>query len=162
CELHPEPLESLETLFRSDKQVGIHHLDGFTGLKALLPPKERRGLVLIDPPYEQEQEIAAILAGLAEAQSRWETGIYAVWYPITPRAQHERFLKQLKASGIRRIFRAELDIGSAATGAMTGNGMVVIRPPWQFDSEVEQLLPWLRQTLAGEDGRADCGWLVGE
>jgi len=162
CEIHPDPLASLEALFHGDRQAGIHHLDGFTGLKALLPPKERRGLVLIDPPYEQEQEIAAILAGLKEAQHRWPTGIYAIWYPITPRAQHERFLKQLKASGIRRIFRAELDIGAASGSAMTGNGMVIIRPPWQFDSEVDRLLPWFREVLGGGEGRADSAWLVGE
>lgn len=162
CELHPEPLASLEAIFGKDRQVGIHRLDGFTGLKALLPPPERRGVVLIDPPYEQEQETGAVLNGLKAAQQRWPTGIYAIWYPVTPRAQHERFLKQLKASGIRRIYRAELDIGAAASGTMTGNGMVVIRPPWQFDREVEALLPWFRKTLGGEAARSDAEWLVGE
>lgn len=162
CELHPEAHAALRQLFAGEPRAGVHHLDGFAALKALLPPKERRGLVLVDPPYEQEREIAAILAGLRQALLRWPTGIYAIWYPITARAQHERFLKRLAASGIRRIFHAELDMGEAATGNLRGCGMAVIRPPFQLDARLRSLLPGLAKMLGRGTARARSGWLVRE
>ena len=86
CELQPEEAHALTTLFDHDRRVTVRQSDGYAAIKAMLPPKERRGLVLIDPPYEaQDEEFAVILAALKEGLARWPTGIYAIWYPIKQR-----------------------------------------------------------------------------
>ena len=101
CELHTEEAAKLRDLFRGNPQVHVHQRDGYEALKALLPPKEKRGLVLIDPPYEaQEAEYKLIEQALKSALLRWPTGIYAVWYPIKLRSQVQPFLRRLQHSGV--------------------------------------------------------------
>ena len=123
--------------------------DGYAVLKGQLPPTERRGLVLIDPPYESEAEFDAVLAALMHGHERWPTGMYCVWYPQTERAGSLRFHRELRESGIRRILDAQLSVlpPDSAVG-MQGCGLAIVNPPWQLDLRLTQLLPELHALLA--------------
>ena len=149
CELHEEDWQQLKKTFPHDKQVAIHHRDGYEALKAFLPPKERRGLVLIDPPYENADEFSTILSALPAAVSRWETGVFALWYPIKERRSTERFLHSLKQKIERPLLAVELSIYPDNTAAsLNGNGLVIVNPPWQFNEEIKSIMPWLWHTLS--------------
>ncbi len=96
CELHPTEYQSLKQNFNGDHQVAIHHTDGYLGLKAFLPPKEKRGLILIDPPYEDPDEFSHIARTLPVALKRFENGVYAIWYPIKEKVHVDRFHQAVK------------------------------------------------------------------
>ncbi|EKD73191.1 MAG: Protein containing DUF519 [uncultured bacterium] len=148
-ELHPEDIKTLKHFFKQDKHVAIHHQDGYQSLKAHLPPKERRGLILIDPPYEKSDELLSLPAVLASAIKRFETGIYAVWYPIKNRLQLARFYRELKSNIQRPSLITEFCIHAEAMSAiqLIGCGMVIINPPWQLTPLLEKNLTWLWNTL---------------
>jgi 23S rRNA (adenine2030-N6)-methyltransferase len=148
-ELHPDDYRQLKHLFAGDKQVAIHHQDGYQSMKAFLPPKEKRGLVLIDPAYEKSDELSSLPKQLASILQQWETGIYAVWYPIKNRAAVERFHANLKQKISRPLLTAELSIYPEDVPLeLSGCGMAIINPPWQLDKELETLLPWLLKVLS--------------
>jgi 23S rRNA (adenine2030-N6)-methyltransferase len=142
----------------------VHEQDGYQGLKAYLPPPERRGLVLIDPPYEAPDEFDRVVTGLRTAHERWPTGVYAIWYPLKDRAPVAHFHRRLAASGIPKILVAELSLDTESpVFRLNGCGMVLVNPPWQLDDSLRQLLPWLKDRL-GQDlaGQATVDWLVPE
>lgn len=164
CELHPEDAQSLKREFASDRRVAIHHQDGYRALKAFLPPPERRGLVLIDPPFETTDEAEKLLKGLAQAHRRFPGGCYALWYPLKDRAPVEAWQRQLRDSGIRRILVTELLVQSPLLpDRLNGAGLVVINPPWRIEAEIEPLLAALAPRLAqGAGAGGICRWLVPE
>jgi 23S rRNA (adenine2030-N6)-methyltransferase len=156
-ELHHDDYETLRSVFRDDKQVGIHHQDGYQGIKAFLPPPERRGLVLIDPPYEKPDEISHVVTQLDAAITRWETGIFALWYPIKESRSIVRFHRALKLKIARPTLVIELNIypDNQAT-QLNGNGMIIVNPPFQFEAEIKAILPWLWRVLSpNQQGRYD-------
>jgi 23S rRNA (adenine2030-N6)-methyltransferase len=170
CELHPEDVQTLRREFRDDSQTGVHHQDGWTALKALLPPTPRRGLVLIDPPFEAPDDYQRLVAGLQMAHGRWPTGVYALWYPIKDPASVWSLHEGLAESAIRRILLVEMtwrEPGTAAgSGAdprkgLQGCGLALVNPPWQFDDELRDVLPALHAVLAAGGGGA-VRWLVQE
>jgi len=162
-ELHPTDLPLLRQEFAGDRQVGIHHQDGYRGLKAFLPPPERRGLVLFDPAYEVKDEYEQVIDALLAAHRRWPTGMYALWYPVLSRAPLERMWQRLRESGVRKILRTELTVRTGGALGMHGSGVVMVNPPWQLDQQLETLLPWLRQQLGQDEGTATTlEWLVPE
>jgi 23S rRNA (adenine2030-N6)-methyltransferase len=163
-ERHPDEVEVLKNEFAGDRQVVVHCQDGYAGLKAFLPPKERRGLVLIDPPYEARDELDQVIAGLKVGYERWPGGTFAVWYPVKDRASIERFRRRLVATGIRKMLDAELIIHPTDTAfRLNGCGLVVINPPWQLDAAFERLLPALLARLRQDGpGAAGVSWLVPE
>ncbi len=164
CELHPNEVKTLGDEFAGDKQVKIHHLDGYQALKALLPPPERRGLVLIDPAFELSDERRRLLDALKEGYRRWATGIFAAWYPIQDRATADEFLRRFKKSGIHNVLAAEFSIlDYDGTLRLNGSGMVIINPPWKLEEDLRSLLPWLWEKLAADgQGMWRVEWLVGE
>lgn len=147
CELHPQDYELLRSAFAGDKQVAIHHMDGFLGLKAFLPPRERRGLVLIDPPYENPDEFSRIAQSMPVAIKRWDTGIYAIWYPIKDKAQTDRFYRTLRQNVSLPILSIELTTYPDLPNHLNGSGVAIINPPWQFDQTMNETLPWLWNAL---------------
>lgn len=148
-ELHPEDYLQLRQVFQRDKQVTTYQQNGYQLLKAVLPPRERRGLVLIDPPFEDKAEFNHIVAAMTEALKRWETGIYTIWYPIKDRLAVHNFLRQLQRNIIKPMLQAELLIMSEhAPLQLKGCGMVIINPPWQLDEQLKAELAWLWQQLA--------------
>jgi 23S rRNA (adenine2030-N6)-methyltransferase len=148
CELQPQEYEKLRTTFLGDKQVAVHHTDGFLGLKAFLPPPERRGLILIDPPYENPDEFTRIAQSLPAALKRFETGVYAIWYPIKEHNQVERFYRSLESRIEKPITVIELTIYPDLPHHLNGCGMAVINPPFQFTETTKEILPWVWQALA--------------
>jgi len=149
AEAHPEDSRTLKREFAGDAQVQVHHRDGYEALRAFLPPAERRGLVLIDPPYEDADEAERLVAGLAGAHRRWPTGVFALWYPIKERAWVWRLHEALAATGIRRQLLAELTIRPEDDWRrLNGCGMIVINPPWRLDGALAELLPRLHRALA--------------
>ncbi len=148
CELHPNEYQSLKHNFHDDYQVAVHHMDGFHGLKAFLPPKERRGLILIDPPYEDPDEFSRIARLLPIALRRFETGIFAIWYPIKEQSHVEKFYKTLKSSISNPVFAIELTIYPDIPQHLNGCGMAVINPPWQFEETIKNNLFWAWKALS--------------
>lgn len=163
CELRAEDAEALDFEFAREAGVKVLALDGYTGLKAQLPPPEKRALVLIDPPFESREEFADIERGVAEALRRLPGAVIAIWYPITERARTEAFQDALKALAVPALY-AELAIaGDGAQLRMKGCGLLVLNPPWQIEPEFRAVLPALGAVLRVDDGaRTTCAWLVPE
>jgi len=161
-ELHPQDVQTLRREFARDPQVGVHEQDAYIALKALLPPKERRGLVLIDPPFEVKDEFRRIVKGLGEAFRRWPTGIYGVWYPIKEREPVERFLAELAGFGApcltAELFRFPPEDDPTR---LNGTGLVVLNPPWKLDEALGELLPILQSALGGT-GPCGVRWIKTE
>jgi 23S rRNA (adenine2030-N6)-methyltransferase len=150
-ELHPEDAQNLKELFAGDHQVRVIELDGWLALGAQLPPKEKRGLVLVDPPFEEGGEFARMVDGLKKAHRRWPGGIYAFWYPIKDRAAVERFGQSLREAGIPKILDVTLSIRSPSVEPrLDGCGMAVVNPPYVLHQELSEILPVLARLL-GED-----------
>lgn len=137
--------------------------DGYHLLKSELPPREKRGLVHIDPPFEDKREFEAMVAALAEGHRRFATGTYALWYPIKSRAEVQRFHTLVKNTGIRRILAAELLVRPDDVGQrLNGSGMLIVNPPWSLHDQLKPLLPWLQRRLAPDTGKWHLNWLAGE
>lgn len=151
-ELHPLDAAALKAVFSGDHQVRVIALDGWLALGAHLPPKEKRGLVLIDPPFEREGEFDRILEGLRKAHRRWPGGIYAAWYPLKDRKAVAAFHSALRGSGIADLVDIRLCIRPPSPGTgFDGSGTIVVNPPHALEAEMRCLLPALARVL-GEDG----------
>ncbi|MDX0788571.1 23S rRNA (adenine(2030)-N(6))-methyltransferase RlmJ [Sinorhizobium medicae] len=163
-ELHPEDYEALHRLFEGDFQSRITLLDGWLALGAHLPPKEKRGLVLVDPPFEAEGEYDRLVDGLAKAYRRFSGGIFCLWYPLKKAAPVKAFHESLKALEIPKMLCAELSVLSdRETTGLSGSGLVIVNPPFTLKGELDILLPYLKSQLAQDrfaSGR--CFWLRGE
>ena len=159
CELHPEDVTALRLVFRGDDQVAVHRRDGWEALGALLPPKVRRGLVLIDPPYEAADEFDRLAEGLALAHRRFAEGVLAAWYPIKSRAASRALHDRLRAGAIRDVLAVELYLRTPIEAArLNGCGMILVNPPFGCAAAMRALLPALLGGLiAAEEG---AGWDV--
>jgi 23S rRNA (adenine2030-N6)-methyltransferase len=152
CELHPEDYAALHTCFAGDPQTGVHHRDAWEALGALLPPKERRGLVLIDPPYEAADEFARLVEGLRRGHSRFPSGVFAAWYPIKHRAPVRDFFAAVQASGIRDVVAAELWWRAPLDPArLNGAGLLVVNPPYRFEEQAPPILAALLDRLGDRE-----------
>ncbi|MCD6670027.1 23S rRNA (adenine(2030)-N(6))-methyltransferase RlmJ [Vibrio cholerae] len=162
-ELHPSDYPLLEQEFDRDRQVSIYKEDGFARLKASLPPQERRGLVLIDPPYELAKEYRDVVRAIAQSYKRWATGIYAIWYPVVNRCDIDDMLEGLQGLEIRKILQIELGVAPDTNErGMTASGMIVINPPWTLESQMQTILPFLKQAIAPATGHYKVEWVVPE
>lgn len=163
-ELHPTDFPLLRNNFKEFANITTKRDNGFHQLKATLPPKERRGLVLIDPPYELKEDYDLVVNAIEEGYKRFSTGIYAIWYPVVLRQQTKRIMKGLEANGIRKILQIELAIRpDSEQRGMTASGMIVINPPWQLEAQMKRILPYLTKTLVPEDiGSWKVNWLTPE
>lgn len=162
CELEPKAAAALARNLR-DPRVKALRIDGWTALAAYLPPKERRGLVLIDPSYEQNNDFSRLPGALGEAQRKWATGVYLLWYPIKTRGEPERLARRLRRLGRSKVLRSELIVAPMANpDRLNGSGLIVVNPPWRLDEELAVLLPALAGAL-GRDGagRFRLDWLAG-
>ncbi|MBI3072106.1 MAG: 23S rRNA (adenine(2030)-N(6))-methyltransferase RlmJ [Deltaproteobacteria bacterium] len=165
AELHPREVPELKRLFARDPQVGVHAIDGYTMLKSFLPPREKRGLVFIDPSYEIKTEYDDAALAVIAARRRFPEGVFALWYPVLPASGWSRLLDAVCASGVRKVFRAELLLRPPSTpDGLNGSGLLVVNPPWKWNEQIARLLPWLRVRLALASHKADAiaEWLVPE
>lgn len=162
CELHAEEFAALRAELGGARRVSAQMLDGYTAVRAMLPPPERRALTLIDPPFEAQDEFEKITGALNDGLRRLPGGTFAVWYPLTERARTEEFFARLGEIGLPPAFTAELTVNPAAA-KMRGCGLLVVNPPWQFDREARALAEWLVGALAqGPGAAAELRWLVPE
>lgn len=162
-ELHPEDVEALRRRFAADRRVGIHHMDGYVAVKALLPPPERRGVVLIDPPFEVKDEHERLLTALRRIRRRWATAMILVWYPIKGMEPIERLYEALRAEGGVETLAVELMLRPPVDPfRLNGSGLIVINPPWGLAHDLTDLLPWLTAVLAPDGGCHRLETLVSE
>ena len=161
-EQQPAEAQALQQATSRMRDVSIVCGDGYAALKTYLPPRENRGLVLIDPPYEADTEFANAERALRLGLSRWPNGVFALWYPIKAGAQSRRLNAALQTSGLRKLLRLELTVRPVDSPiGLNGSGLVIANPPWKFDSEMTEALEELRSAL-GEKGRSQVEWLVEE
>ena len=154
-EIHPADFEYLNARFASDGRAQVLKEDGFGAIKAVLPPVSRRGLVMVDPPYEIVSEYDSVVEALAGAVNRFETGTYLIWYPLLERPEAQALPSRLLGLTVRPCLRAELRIRNLDPGdrGLPGSGMIIINPPWFLESALRSALPFLAGTL-GRDASA--------
>ncbi len=146
--------------------VGVHNRDGYEGLMAMIPPQQKRGVVMIDPPYELERkDFPQLVDLLVKAHTKWSTGVFVLWYPIKDREMINRFEKKMLHSGIRRQLICELCVWPDDIAAgLNGCGLLVINPPFGFADDADAILQWVFPYLRQHPtlGHAALRWLVGE
>lgn len=163
CERHPEDRHALAAAVGRDRRAKAIEIDGWTALKAYVPPPERRGLVLIDPPFEEEDEFRRIERGLAEVHTRWANGTVLVWYPVKDPRETDAFARRVARLRIPKILRVELAVRPPQTGEtrLHACGLLVINPPWVLARELAQLMPALAHILGGASaGRHRVDWIA--
>lgn len=162
CEQHAQEWAALKACFERDRRVSIQAMDGYLSLRAMLPPPEKRALVLIDPPFEGKDETDRILAALKEGLRRFASGVYAVWYPLSPRVEVAPLLRGLSKLGTAPILVADIIVDPEA-GGLRGCGLAIVNPPWEFDRDIESSLRELDRLLVrAPGGGANLRWLVPE
>jgi 23S rRNA (adenine2030-N6)-methyltransferase len=148
-ELHPADHATLAARYNAVKNIKVMHLDGWVALQALVPPKEKRGLVLVDPPFEQPDEYDRLARSLRAALRKWATGVFAGWYPIKSFGVIEAMYGTLAEGLDRPALRLELLVDDPAVpDRLNGCGLVIINPPWTLEDEAERLLPALAERLS--------------
>jgi 23S rRNA (adenine2030-N6)-methyltransferase len=163
CELHPRDAMKLRRHFGRDERIALLEMDGYQALKAGTPPKERRGLVLIDPPFETPDEFEQVMNATLAAHAKWPTGTYALWYPIKSDGLSERFLKAMQETGIAKQLCLELCIAPRSQEiGLPGCGLLVINPPYGLLAEAEVLLPALAGALGSKVGSSRITALTGD
>ena len=163
CELAPHAAAALGENLKSSTRAKAVAIDGWIALSAYIPPKERRGLVLIDPPYEAPDEFSRLAEALQKAHRKWPGGIYLLWYPIKDRTGPDALAKRLKAQGIAKILRAEMTLAQVpASDRLMGTGLIVVNPPWTLEGQLAALLPALVDVIAPGPGRFSLDWLARE
>ena len=159
CELHPEDHAALRALFARDGQVAIHKRDGWEALGALLPFREKRGLVLLDPPFERDGEFERMVSGIALTNRRMRGVIIAAWYPVKHRAPVRAFHHALRESGVRDILDCALMLREPTDPQrLNGSGLIVVNPPFGFEAQAQAILAALLAALG--DGEAGQGVAV--
>lgn len=157
-ELHPEDREHLAALFAGDPQTKVLGLDGWAVLKSTLPPKERRGLLLVDPPFEQPGEFTRLSRGLADMVQRFATGTAILWYPVKDGNAVSAFHRDLKAMSLAKLLAVELAIRALSSEpGLVATGLIVFNPPYTLKARLETVLPWLSRCLAQAAGG---GWRI--
>ena len=153
-ELHPEDYETLQTHFEGDYQARITHLDGWLGLKSHMPPKERRGVTLVDPPFEVFHEFFNLIKGLKDANERFATGTHMMWYPIKNRKACDEFRTELYKTKIPAILDVSLEIRrpKGLKETFDGTGMAIANPPYTLEKELKLIMPWLKNILEEHKG----------
>ena len=166
CELQPEEAAALKELFAHDARVAVHARDGYGAIKAMLPPKLgnkkfARGLVLIDPPYEvQDNEYPQIISSVREAMERWPQATYAIWYPIKLRRSLQPFFRKAAALPGKSVMLAELQVRADDSPLrLNGSGMLIVNPPWKFDQQLAPALPVLKKALGEASATTRLEWL---
>ena len=163
CELEPDAATALAANLRHDARASAVAIDGWMALNAYVPPKERRGVVVVDPPYEDRDEFTRLADAVAGAHRKWATGVFLLWYPIKDRAGPDLLAAALGRGRIGKILRAELELPPGGEPArLNGAGLIVVNPPWRLADELAQLLNGLGMVFRpGAGGRAKVDWIAG-
>jgi 23S rRNA (adenine2030-N6)-methyltransferase len=165
-ELHPDDNARLKAVFTHDRHVKVMALDGYTALRSLLPPPERRGLVLVDPPFEEPGELIRMTEGLDASLARFKTGIYILWHPIKDPKPVERFRREVTAvcerHGVETTWAIELLLRAPRhPDVLSGCGLIVVNAPYTLGEPLDVILPWLARTLGETREAAASAWKLG-
>jgi len=162
-EKHPEDGRLLKENMHGDRRVAVHLGEGWHVPRALLPTREKRALLLIDPPFEQADEMERCAQSLSEAIGRMRQAVVAIWYPIKDLRQLRRFYNDLEKSKAPKLLRVELYVHSTDEPTrLNGSGLVISNPPWGLEDELKQILPWLAKLLGQTQGGWRMDWLIEE
>ena len=163
-ELNVEDCKQLGALFASDRRVVVEHADGYQALKAHLPPRERRGLILVDSSFDRAREYDRLTQALSVSHRRFATGVFALWYPLMEPTVVRGFTRGVVATGIRKVLELELSVFPERWAAtLRGSGMLVVNPPFGFEKDARSVLAWLWQALSPEgEGAWRVSWLIPE
>jgi 23S rRNA (adenine2030-N6)-methyltransferase len=163
-ETHAREAQALRSALGWQKLVSVLESDGYAAIKAQVPPREKRGMVLIDPPFESDAEFDNILAALETGYARWPTGTFCIWYPLTERAGPLRFRRSIESSSIRKVLNVTLSVmPDDSPVGMRGSGLVIVNPPWLLDERLAELLPDLHRLLVPDGvGGVSVEWWTGE
>ena len=160
CELEPRSAAALAATLRRDRRAKALALDGWTAIGAYVPPKERRGLVVVDPPFEEASDFMRLSGALAAAHRKWPTGIYLLWYPIKTREAPDALARRLQRLAMAKILSCEIMLGPPRVDAgLVGSGLIVVNPPFTLEADLRVLLPALSRILAPR-GSQQIGWLT--
>jgi 23S rRNA (adenine2030-N6)-methyltransferase len=163
CEWHPDDGGDLKRQFRGMKQAHVHHRDGYEALGAFLPPAEKRGLVLIDPPYEEVDEFSKLADAALKASKRWPQGIFMLWYPVKDRPTVWNFHEALAAGGVAKILCAEFIFEEETrSDRLNGSGLIIVNPPWQFEERLHYLFRILHEAMQTRHHGIAIKWLTPE
>lgn len=163
-ELNKKDAEALASFFANDRRVEVRLMDAYQGLKAFLPPRERRGLVFIDSSFDRAEEFKRLADGFVEGHRKFATGIYALWYPLMDPVSMQGFERRMIATGVRKILQCELAVRDVTiAGKVRGCGMLVVNPPFGFDALAAKILAYIKPLLAEKgEGSERVRWLVPE
>jgi len=162
-EKHPEECEALTTALKPFHKTRAVCADGYERLAALLPPQERRGAILIDPPFEAPDEFAQMADALGNALRRFATGIYLLWFPIKTKSDADALSGEVLARGATKLLRLQLDVGASAEDRLTQTGLLIVDPPYGFDAQMREALSALAAPLGrGRPAQWSVEWLAGE
>lgn len=163
CELEPNAAAALARHLARDARIKVLAIDGWVALRAQIPPKERRGVVLVDPPFERPDEFAHLAEAVTAAHRKWPSGIMVVWYPIKDRTGPDLLEKRLQQAGIGKLLRVELMVAGARDPARLNRcGLIVVNPPWTLHAELAAILPALASCLSTPAGKFRLDWLGSE
>lgn len=152
CEKHPSAFAALKSRFRKDKRIKALQMDGWSAFKAFTPPPEKRGLILIDPPFEEPGEFSRMASHFQDAYRKWPTGVYMFWHPIKEPTDVADFIKALKDAGVEKLLRLELTIGAYIGAGLTRTGLAIVNPPYVLLEEARVFLPPLAKILEKSQG----------
>lgn len=162
-ELHPTDFDLLRQFVRTNRYRKAIHGDGYKESVGLFPPPSKRGVVIVDPPYELKDDYVKVVDYLQQMWKRFSSGVYMLWYPVVDRERIDKLEQQLTKSGIRNIQLFELNVAADTTEkGMTGSGMIVINPPWTLQQDMTEVLPYLVDELAPDSGNYRIEQLVNE
>lgn len=161
CEWHERDVVVLQRALRRDRRVKALHIDGYVALNAYVPPIEKRGIVLVDPPFEAKDEFTLISKGLAKAYAKWPQGCYVIWYPIKSMQAVRQFYQQLQALDVAQAMAIEFYVDDVSYGPLAATGLVVINPPFVLADELAIIMPELVASLGrGAGARWALIWLA--
>ena len=160
CELHPDDAAILKARYRRDRRIFVHHRDGYEAIGALLPPAERRGLVFIDPPYEQTDEAARLARALADGLRRWPTGIFLAWYPVKDGLIGDILAKAAVSTPFPKTLQAEFLPYARGEVSLPGGGIIVCNAPWKLDEKLHALCQDLSHRLGNGRATWTIDWLT--
>jgi 23S rRNA (adenine2030-N6)-methyltransferase len=153
CELEPRAAAALSRHLRGSATAKVMPIDGWIALKAYVPAKERRGLVIVDPPFEQPDDLIRLADGVTAAYRKWPTGIYLMWYPVKGREGPDHFVKRLRRAGIEKCLRVEFAVAPPGARGLSACGVIVVNPPWKLATEIRIFAPPLVDLLGRDNGR---------
>jgi 23S rRNA (adenine2030-N6)-methyltransferase len=160
CELHPADFEQLKARYRGDPRIAVHHRDGYEAIGAFTPPPERRGLVFIDPPFEEKDEAQTLARAMANGLGKWPSGIFFAWYPIKDGQIGETLSLAAVSAGFPKTLQAEF-LPYAQDGlTLAGGGIMVCNAPWRLDEKLSALCQDLSARLGDGRGRWTVDWLT--